>query len=285
MVNEGKVPVESMFGGEIAAEDSVLAGMSTVEENLKDQFFSSLEQRDATAVVSDVVREALLQVIGREQMTSVVQDIQQKATSLQEARELAPPQIAELPQRIFLGSIGATVTVPFNYQWTWSAGTGSPSIATSADRTTGRMSFSLFGNFSNSSSVSAAVALGIYFRPMVTNGILRLFANPGFTYRWSTFCAFCSAHSDGWLGLYAGRYNLSGGFDGDVVNQQISLWNDNSWWSGAGAQTGSNTAFPLFAQMNVDSSHWYALWVWCGGGVSACGFGSPFWGSNAGASM
>src|SRR4029453_11644215 len=143
-----------------------------------------------TAVVSDVVREALLQVIGREQMTSVVQDIQQKATSLQEARELAPPQIAELPQRIFLGSIGATVTVPFNYQWTWSAGTGSPSIATSADRTTGRMSFSLFGNFSNSSSVSAAVALGIYFRPMVTNGILRLFANPGFTYRWSTFGAF-----------------------------------------------------------------------------------------------
>jgi hypothetical protein len=66
-----------------------------------------------------------------------------------------------------------------------------------------------------------------------------------------------------------------------------SQWkgNDNSWWSGAGAQTGSNTAFPLFAQMNVDSSHWYALWVWCGGGVSACGFGSPFWGSNAGASM
>jgi hypothetical protein len=33
MVDEGKVPVESMFGGEIAAEDSVLAGMSTVEEN------------------------------------------------------------------------------------------------------------------------------------------------------------------------------------------------------------------------------------------------------------
>jgi hypothetical protein len=259
--------------------------MSTVEETLKDEFFSALERRDATTVVSDAVREALLQVIGRDQMTSVVQDIQQKATSLREERELTLPQIAEQPQRIFLASIGATVGVPFNYQWTWSTGTGSPSLSAAADRTTGRMSFSLFGSFSNSSSGAGAAALGIYFRPMVTNGILRLSANPGFTYRWGTFCAFCSAHSDGWIGLYGGRYNLSGGFDGDLINQQISLWNDNSWWYGVGSQTGSNTAFPLFAQANVDSSHWYALWVWCGGGISACGFGSPFWGSNAGASM
>jgi hypothetical protein len=280
MAGEEVVSVESLFGGQVADEKTVLAGMSTLETSLKADFYSALEQRDAMAPVKETVRGALVEVIGRDQMTALAEDVRGKVASFAE-RELASPETVQQTQRIFLGSIGATVGVPFNYQWTWSAGTGSPSLSVSANRTTGLMSFGLAANFSNGSSGGAAAALGIYFRPMVANGILRLSANPAFTNSWLTACAFCSAHSDGWIGLYVGQYNLSGGFDATVVDQRISLWSDDSWWYGVGPISASNSAFPLFAQMNVDSSHWYALWVWCGGNVSACGFGSPFWGSGA----
>jgi hypothetical protein len=280
MANEEVVAVESLFGGQIAPEKTVYAGMSTLETSLKGEFFAALEQRDAMAPVREKLRGALLEVIGREQMTGLVEEVRGKVATFRD-QELASPETAQETQRIFLASIGATVGVPFNYQWTWSAGTGSPSIGVSADRTTGLMSFGLAANLNNESSGAAAAALGIYFKPMVANGILRLSANPAFTNSWLTACVMCSAHSDGWIGLNVGRYNLSGGFDATVVDQRISLWSDDSWWSGVGPIAGSNSGFPLFAQMNVDSSHWYALWVWCGGSVSACGFGSPLWGSGA----
>ncbi|MBV8391390.1 MAG: hypothetical protein JO080_16410 [Mucilaginibacter sp.] len=94
-------------------------------------------------------------------------------------------------------------------------------------------------------------------------------------------CVTDSVHADGFIGLYVGRYDLSGGFNGTVVNQQISLWNDSSWWAGT-TGSGSNSAFPLFSQFNVDSDHWYAMWVWCGTHIETAGFNnSPTWGSGA----
>jgi hypothetical protein len=284
MADVPTVSVESLFGGQIAPEKSVLAGMSAIENRLRAELFDKLESLDATVAPRNAVHGALLEVIGRDQMATTVQEVQGRLASVRD-KELQYPEAPEVPSRIFLGSIGATVGVPFAYQWTSSAGTGSPSLSASADRTTGRMSFALADNLNNSSNGSGAAALGVYFKPMVPNGILRLSASPAFTNSWGTFCAFCSAHSDGWIGLYIGRYNLSGGFDGDAAKQQITLWSDDSWWSGTGPQSGSNSAFPLFAQINVDSSHYYALWVWCGGSVSGCGFGSPFSGSGATARM
>jgi len=146
------------------------------------------------------------------------------------------------------------------------------------------MTFSIW-NAGNDASGSARAAVGIYFRPTTANGILRLTSNPAFNFSWWTYCVLASAHSDAFIGLYVGRYTLSGGFDGAPVNQQISLWNDDSWWAGAGSHSGSNSAFPLFAQFNVDRSHYYALWVWCGGRASGAGWGSAFWGSGAGSNL
>jgi hypothetical protein len=198
--------------------------------------------------------------------------------------KLERPKFLKENQRIFTGSIAATVVPPFSYQWTWNAGSGGPDhLDVSANRATGRMDFYAHTNPDHSSSGSVRTALGIYFRPVTSNGILRVSANPSINYRWWDYCAFASAHTDGFIGLYIGRYNLSGGFDAAPVNQQRSIWNDSSWWSGGGG-SGSNSGFGLSAQLNVDNSHWYALWVWCGGNVSAEGW-HTFSGSGAGASM
>src|SRR5262249_9727625 len=189
-------------------------------------------------------------------------------------------QVSKGWTRIFPGSIGATVAPPFNYQWTWNATSGGPSLSVSANRNTGQMGFSIW-NASRDASGTARAAVGILFRPITENGILRLSAKPAFNYLWWTICALASAHSDAFIGLYVGRYNWSGGFDAAPVSQMISLWNDDSWWAGAGSHSGSNSGFPLIAQFNVDRSHFYALWVWCGGRATGAGWG-VFFGSEIG---
>jgi hypothetical protein len=199
-------------------------------------------------------------------------------------RKLKAPVVRSESERNALSSILVTRIPPYDWPWTWQWQAGGAAVSVAANRNAGNMSYSLWNN-SRDASASAAAALGIYFRPSVSNGILRLSSNPAFNSFWWTICTLASAHSDGWIGLYVGRYTIAGGFDGAAVNQKISLWSDDSWWSGAGSQSGSSSGFPLFAQFNVDSAHWYALWVWCGGYVHGAGWGGWFSGSGAGANL
>lgn len=58
---------------------------------------------------------------------------------------------------------------------------------------------------------------------MTANGIVHLWANPAISYDWWTICAFASAHSDGWIGLYVGEYTLAGDLSRVPVDQQLTL--------------------------------------------------------------
>ena len=276
--------VESLFCDQIAPEKIVLAGMRDLENELTKNFRTEQETRIQAERHNAVLQKSFLSSLSEDsrnkEAVSALKQLELKRSKI----KLSAPKVAKDRERIFTGSIAATVPPPFNYQWTWNAGSGSPSnLDVAANRNTGNMNFYLHTNSNHSSSGSGRTALGIYFRPMTENGILRLSANPAINFNWWDICAFASAHTDAFMGLYVGRYNLSGGFDGAVVNQQISLWNDSSWWSG-GSGSGSNSGFPLSAQFNVDGSHWYAMWIWCGGNVSADGW-HTFSGSGAGASL
>jgi hypothetical protein len=277
-------PLEFLYGGKAIPESLVLRGMKDLERELTRQFQADRRIEIEAAGHIQKTREVWLQPYAQdERLRQAVAGLSGIDARLGK-QKLAPPKLKADKQRIFTGSIGATVTPPYNYQWTWNSTSGSPSLSVTADRNTGRMSFSIH-NGERDASGTARAALGIYFRPATETGILRLSSNPAFNYHWWTLCQFASAHSDAFIGLYVGRYTLSGDFDGAPVNQQISLWNDDSWWSGAGGHLGSSSGFPLFAQFNVDRRHYYALWVWCGGRASGAGFGSPFWGSAAGARL
>jgi hypothetical protein len=226
--------------------------------------------------------EALSTALGAEG----VQAVTRRFSTLDERlgkQELTHPKVDDVEERIFAGSIGATVVPPYNYQWTWNAQVGGASVGVNANRNAGTLGFNLW-NAGRDASASAAAAVGFFFRPMLKNGLLRIWANPAFNYLWWTYCVFASAHSDGWLGFYVGRYTLAGGFDGAPVFQQHMLWDDDSWWSGAGSHSGSNSGYPLFAQFSVDSAHWYAIWVWCGGRATGAGWGT-FSGSGAGSNL
>jgi hypothetical protein len=102
MGNEDVVSVESLFGGQIASERTVLAGMSGLETGLKADLFSALEQRETVAQVRETLRGGLLEVIGREQISAVVEDVRGKVASLRD-QELVSPDTVQQTQRIFLG--------------------------------------------------------------------------------------------------------------------------------------------------------------------------------------
>ena len=274
LVLEQEVTVQSLFGNQIVPEEIVLAGMKDLENELNQTFKRAQEERKLINAQANILRDTLPKDEKRADVVKKLKEMIIKPGDISpKGRELFPDK-----QRIFTGSIGATVTPPFNYDWKWHASTGTLfTLNTAANKTTGNMSFDV--RSADKCTCSARTAVGIYFRPMTSNGILRVSANPAINFRWADLCVTDSAHTDGFIGLYVGRYNLSGGFEGAAVSQQTSLWNDSSWWSGT-SDSGSNSAFPLFAQFNVDSDHWYAMWVWCGTHIEAAGF-SATWGSGA----
>jgi hypothetical protein len=270
--------------GKPAPAAQALKGMQRIEAEQQRRFDVRKESQDQSTRAIQPFREAFGERVGGEQIGSAVKAFTELEKSQAGGKVGDPPSVSKERERIFHGSIGITRVPPYNYQWTWNAkdnNTATSNVAATANN--GRESFVLYNN-GVSAHAWGATAVGIYYRPLVTNGIAHLFANPAFSYAWFTYSVFDSSHSDGWLGLYVGQYTLAGDLDRVAVNQQISLWNDDSWWNGAGYHTGSNSGYPLSAWFTVDSAHWYAMWVWAGGSVYGDGW-STFWGSAAYSSM
>jgi hypothetical protein len=281
MPAKGEFPLDQLLG-KIAPAGQAQKGMVRAEEELARRF----ERRQAGLAASTKAFSPFAEAFGRQN----AEQLQRAVRSLQELdkragrEKVSVPRLAPDDERVFPGSIGITRVPPYNYQWTWSAkDNNSATASVAATAANGQQSFNLW-NSSVQAHAWGATAVGIYFRPFTTNGIVHLWANPAINYNWWTYCTLASAHSDGWLGLYVGQYTLAGDLDHVPVDQQISLWSDDSWWGGAGSHSGSNSGYPLSSWFTVDSNHWYAMWVWTGGSIYGSGWGT-FSGSGAGASM
>jgi hypothetical protein len=277
------IAVKDLFGGRFLDPESVLGSMSTLEERLVAEF------KERTRINAEIAEQArkgagriLTQTNEDQGDGDAVAGLRNIAAKLRD-RELREPHRADVKEGVYVGSIGAVVNPPFDYQWTWSAVDGNPADNTeSANRNSGKMSLTFDTDDSdNSSSISGRAAVGIYFYPPADNGTLQIWSSPAYTDQWYDICSFDSAHADGWIGLYVASYDLTGAPTGAVVDQQVTLWSDSSWWSGGTGQ-GSNAGFGLYAPpMQVDQDHQYVIWVWVGGDVSAQGWGT-FSGSGAG---
>lgn len=280
------IGVRDLFGGRSLSQKAVRQSMGALGKRLTAEFNErtrvNAEIRKHSRALSASLNE---KARTDKSVAKAVADSHRLATSLRGRRLVEPPYL-EAREQVFVGSIGAVVKPPYDYQWTWSAVSGNPADNTeSADRQSGKMRFDFdTDQGDNSSSISGRTAVGIYFYPPAECGDLQVWASPSFTDQWYDICSFDSAHADGWIGLYIESYDLTGAPTATLVDQQISLWSDSSWWSGGSGQ-GSNTGYGLYAPpMQVDQDHQYAIWVWAGGDVSAAGWGT-FSGSGAGDTM
>ncbi|MGA8655265.1 MAG: hypothetical protein WB586_03885 [Chthoniobacterales bacterium] len=280
---ERGISVKDLYGGRFISPEATRKSMAGLEERLTAQFKDRVRLRTQLAEQTKKYGAAFVELVSKDKgAAEAVKEMRRLQTVAREHKVKSLP-VEKVQERIFTASIGATVGPPYDYQWTWSAVAGNPGEnSEAADNNSGNMSINIWTDFGgNSSSVSGRAAVGTYFYPPA-NGSLQIWSSPAFNDDWGDWCNFDSAHTDGWIGLYVGSYDLTGAPTGAVVDQQVTLWSDDSWWSGTGEQTGSNSAFGLYAPpIQVDQDHQYEIWVWCGGDVSAAGWGT-FSGSGAG---
>jgi len=279
-----QLPATALYGMEPPSEKQARRGLAHLQSRFE-RIAAARASNTADAVAQAGALRRMLDVkdTGTDGLVKALRSKQEHAA----ARETAPPEIKPAQSRLFACSLGATLTPPYNWSWTWHAGNGAPAVnAASADSKTGRWNVSDWASFDDSSNASARAAVGVFFRPPTETGLLRVWSNPAVNFDWGDWCVLDGAGSDGWLGLYIAEYDADGGgFSGAPVDQQINLWSDSSWWSGVGEQNGSNSGYPLQATLEVDNAHFYAIWVWGGTDVYAAGWGNPFWGSGAGGDL
>jgi hypothetical protein len=176
---------------------------------------------------------------------------------------------------------------PYEYQWSWQSGFNNPTISRTATAASGQMALDLISDLDNPSIADAKAAIGIYFRPPTQNGILTLSATPSFIASFFHNGVLASSQANAWVGLYGASYNASdNSFASEILNQMSMVFCVDTWYFCGGDNPSSppsfnNSGLPLNAQFQVDNSHWYALWVWCGTHIGADGFGGLFSGSGA----
>jgi len=180
-------------------------------------------------------------------------------------------------------------TPPYDYEWTLnngqgSAGIGRPNILYEiADRNYGYMVFNIWNDPIQPSVGSAEAAVGIYFRPDPTINLWGARTSFPLYFNWGTWSYFASAQTYGWIGFTVQAFKLSdNSFDGQVVDQRIQLFNVATFYPPPiGITEDSNSAYPLQAAFTTDSTHYYIIWVHCGGTIWAKGWGAAGSGSSA----
>jgi hypothetical protein len=276
--------VRDLFGGRFLPPKTVLRSMRTLEKRLTAEFNERTRLKGKIAEHMSKYRAPLIEAISSNKgAANAVRGLRQIAANAR-GHKLQRPSHGEVKERVYTGSFGAVVTPPFDYRWTWSAVNGSPSDNSEvAKNNTGEMSIVMDTDLGgNSSSISGRVAVGIYFYPPAEcASLLQVWSTPAFTDQWYDICAWDSCSADGWIGLYIESYDLTGAPTGAIIDQQVSLWSDSSWWSGDSGG-GSNSGFGLYASpVQVDQDHQYIIWVWAGCDASADGW-HTFSGSGAG---
>jgi hypothetical protein len=271
--------VKGVLGHNPPPQKLVLRGMTDLEKALTQEFRERDQRRARLADVNAPLRDKLLAALGKDDPAWAAYVRKRRGSrELKPSARVTLPKIRRQKDRVFLGSLGATRVPPFDYQWTWSAKTGSPELVFPYARADigGLITQVVTGK--RKASASARAAVGIFFQsPSECVSKFNFWANARLRFEWQTYSFLASSHSDGFIGLFAGSYDWAGNFNGTLVDQRISLWNDDAWWNGA-TDLDSSDGVSLAANFQVDPDHWYALWLWCGTHDSGDGDGTVSWG-------
>jgi hypothetical protein len=273
MAKKSGISIKDLYGGRFLSAEAVRRSMVALETRLKAEFKERARLRKQFNEPLKKLRVTLLDTKTNNKAAAETARQMRTLHTVASKRKLKRARAVAVDTGIIIGMSGATVAPPFDYQWTWGAVDGKAiSNVETADRTTGTLALNISTDQDNSSSVAGRAAVGIYFYPP-RNGSLQIWSTPSFNYLWGTVCDLASAHADAWIGLYVGSYNLAGSFVGEVIDQRITLWTDDSWLYGSRLNVGSNSGYGLYAPpFQVDRQHQYIIWVWCGGEVSGDGW-------------
>jgi hypothetical protein len=242
-----------------------------------------IRRREVGEIQTEVVRPFIEIAKANEGQESLVKRLA-KLDAERRKQKLVLPHTAPVKRRTYIHSVGLTETPPYDWPWTWKAANGSPPApSVNADQKEGNISFDLWCGDSGG-AVAGAAAVGFYFQPAIENiGVMQFSASPALSWEWWTYNVFDSSHSDGWIGLYVGSYDMNG-TQYTHVDQRVNLWDESHSFLASPDGAGSNSGFPLTETQFINSDSFYEVWVWCGGSASADG-SHTVWGSWAGSKM
>jgi hypothetical protein len=219
-----KQRLRGLYGGLSPSQAVARRARAAKQKELSASFAREEALRLRHARIMDRVHAPMLEALGRDaKVVRAVASLKSVARQMRR-RPLARPVVPVHKTRI-VADLGATVVPPYDFQETLVSSTGAPFNGSSADKTTGQITSFIDADSRNSSSETLTAAVGIFFHPPTDcSGTLSISASLTFTYEWATYCAFASAHSDGWVGIAVERFDMAGFPAGVLVGStELSL--------------------------------------------------------------
>lgn len=273
-------PLGRLFVGEAPPAALVRRGIAGLKKELTRKFEENQKVKREIARHMKNSQSPLIEILGRDKRTIAGVAGLKAFDGQLRMRTLAAVDAIFEEDGVTTDPTGEVIGLPFTYDWTWRSSSGNAALSVSSDKQTGKMGFSISNN-GHDASGSAQAAMGIYLRSGVDNLVVDVTTTPVVNYDWWTICNIASAHSDGALGTFVQRFPINGGGD-DLASASFDpIWDDDSWFAGAGHHSASGLSDRIVAQFPVDSRHWYIFWLYCNGSASGDGWGT-FSGSGAG---
>jgi hypothetical protein len=265
--------VSAKHPSDIASKETVLRGMKSREERLRLDFDRLHRQFVRRSEKNRLVVQELA-----EKLRKLGINLEQIRGDLGEERKEKPgnPPIktTALLYKPFIFSTGQTITKPYDYDWTWEATYGRPDIRTHANKAGFSGWWSVYCDQNNPSAGYTTAGIGVYFAPPSQNGSLNVSTAVDIKAHWGTWCNKAYATTWGKIELIVDVFNVSNNeYVGEAVNLVGNIFFDYSYWFGIGDQYSSNSAYPISANLPVDNSHWYVIWILTSGEVEAEGTG------------
>jgi hypothetical protein len=265
---------------------------------------ASRDKRDALSADRRERRQvaAFLKELGRAGVAPRV--LASRASILQGSEKLArrdrPGQVSQSAYASDLASLSGlfdlpilpTVTArpPYAYEWTWTKrlSIAPGKLEAHADKATGVAGFDMASKHSSNqlNRSRARAAVGIFYRP-TEPGMLTIY--PRVEAEWSSYIHWNMrvAHAWGWSGLIVQSFN-----PGSNAVVSTPILTTHSLFDRKGGDNSGDDIIPAThvdlpwpdpspPTLPVSPDRWYAIWVWCGGGIRAAGW-QTYLGMNVG---
>ena len=181
-------------------------------------------------------------------------------------RKLAVPVLPVQLGGILAGTYTLRVTPPYDLASTdTSIGFGSPALSATAGRNSGQMSCFVVSDVAAASGGTAMATLGVLFTPRFSPAILSASANPAISFFWwvnAQPTPQCHA-ADSRASVLFGIISVKGlSVDGES-EQDLPLWDEPITFCEENNFDFGTRQSSLSAQMDVDSSHSYIVFLTC----------------------
>lgn len=172
-----------------------------------------------------------------------------------------------------------TLTPPYAYNWTWTKVIhyAPGELSATADRATGKFRIDMDSSHSSHqvNKCRARAAIGVWYRP-TQPGLLGIRPAVDVDWSWHLKASYAAARTYGWTGILVHAFDATTdelvSAPVDRKQMEFNESEDGSLWPSAEFTVELEGGDFWATTVPVDPSRWYAIWIWCGGGIRAAGW-------------